>query len=175
MILVPKFIAGMKADVNNNIFFLNDSTVLYPAGHNIVIYNMDDKQQTRYIPGIEGSEGITALALNRNKTHLAVAEKTHKTPICSVYNLETMRRKIIVSNEITKQREFISIAFSPTDDKKLVTLTENAHDQQQIFIWQWDKAKCHTQQLVPNSGSNGWGTQVSFSNFDEKSLLVTGP
>ena len=86
-----------------------------------------------------------------------------------------MRRKIIVSNEITKQREFISIAFSPTDDKKLVTLTENSHDQQQIFIWQWDKAKCHTQQLVPNSGSNGWGTQVSFSNFDEKSLLVTGP
>ena len=43
MILVPKFIAGMKADVTNNIFFLNDNTVLYPAGHNVVIYNLDEK------------------------------------------------------------------------------------------------------------------------------------
>ena len=43
IILVPKFIAGMKADVHNNLFFLSDTTILYPAGHNVIIYNTDEK------------------------------------------------------------------------------------------------------------------------------------
>jgi len=59
--------------------------VLYPCGHNIVIYKTDDRTQ-RYIPGIEGSEGITALAMTANKKHLAVCERSNKA-ICSVYNV----------------------------------------------------------------------------------------
>jgi hypothetical protein len=49
--------------VRQNIFFLDDNTVLYPCGHNIVIYNMIDCSQ-KFIPGIEGSDGITAMALS---------------------------------------------------------------------------------------------------------------
>jgi cilia- and flagella-associated protein 57 len=63
MMVVPKFIAGLRVEVQNNIHYLNDNLVLYPAGHNIVIYNTEEKNQ-RYIPGIEGSEGITAIAVS---------------------------------------------------------------------------------------------------------------
>jgi hypothetical protein len=102
IILVPKFIAGHKYNVNNNLFFLDDQTICYPAGHNIVLYNTEEKTQ-RYISGIEGTEGVTALAITRSKRYLAVAEKTEKTPICVIYDLHTLkRRKVIASNEINK-------------------------------------------------------------------------
>ena len=41
--LQTKFISGLKSDVANNIFFLDDNQVVYPAGHNIVIYHLEDK------------------------------------------------------------------------------------------------------------------------------------
>ena len=40
----------MKGDVAGNIFYCEDSRVIYPAGHNVVIYNIDEKTQT-YISG----------------------------------------------------------------------------------------------------------------------------
>jgi cilia- and flagella-associated protein 57 len=43
MMVVPKFIAGLRVEVQNNIHYLNDNLVLYPAGHNIVIYNTEEK------------------------------------------------------------------------------------------------------------------------------------
>jgi WD40 repeat protein len=128
MMIVPKFIAGLRVEVLNNIFYLNDNTILYPAGHNVIIYNTEDKNQ-KYIPGIEGSEGISALAVSHSKKFLAVAERTDKTPVCIVYNLDTLKRKVITSDDI-KQRELVSVAFSPSNEKMLVTLTENLHDQQ---------------------------------------------
>lgn len=42
---------GVKIDVTNNILYVDDNYVIYPCGHNIVIYKIDDKTQ-RYIPGI---------------------------------------------------------------------------------------------------------------------------
>jgi len=42
--LNPQFIFGVKGDVKNNLFFLDDLRVLFPAGHNIVIHNTDDKK-----------------------------------------------------------------------------------------------------------------------------------
>lgn len=42
--LQHKFLCGLGGSVKNNIFFLEDSqTIIYPCGHNIVIYNMDDR------------------------------------------------------------------------------------------------------------------------------------
>jgi cilia- and flagella-associated protein 57 len=126
MMVTPRFIAGLRTEVKNNIFYLNDNTVLYPVGHNVVIYNTEDKNQ-KYIPGIEGSEGISALAVSQSKKFLAVAERTDKTAVCVVYSLDTLKRKIISSEDV-KQRELVSIAFSPSNEKMLVTLTENLHD-----------------------------------------------
>ena len=58
--------AGVKCEVANNLHYLDDNTVCYPVGHNIALYNLEEKTQ-RYISGIEGSEAITALAVTKNK------------------------------------------------------------------------------------------------------------
>lgn len=128
--LVPKFMAGVKCDVNNNLHYIDDQTVCYPVGHNIALYNIEEKTQ-RYIAGVEGSEAITAMAITRSKKYLAVAERTERTPICSVYDLthpQLKRKKFIASSELKKEnKEYISIAFCPKNEKLLVTLTGTPH------------------------------------------------
>lgn len=44
---------------------VDDKKVLYVAGHNVVVYTLDEKSQT-FIPGTEGSEGINAIATSIN-------------------------------------------------------------------------------------------------------------
>ena len=64
---------------------MDDNIVVYPCGHNVIVYYMAAKMQ-RFIPGIEGSQGITALALSTSRKFLAVCEKGSNA-ICTVYNI----------------------------------------------------------------------------------------
>jgi hypothetical protein len=50
LISANRFIFGVKGDVKNNLFFIDDLRVLFPAGHNVVVHNTDDKKQT-YVSG----------------------------------------------------------------------------------------------------------------------------
>ena len=115
---MPKFIASLKTEVKDNIFYLDEHEVIYPAGHNVVFFNLDDKTQ-RYISGIEGTEGITALALTKSKKFLAVAERNEKAPIVCIYDTQTLKvKKRIISDQMDQKdvKEFISIAFAPTKE-----------------------------------------------------------
>ena len=105
-----------------NLHFIDEQTVCYPVGHNIALYNTELKSQ-QYISGIEGTLEITAMAVTRNKKILAVAEKTERTPICIIYDLQTLKRKKIIASGECNAAEFCSIAFSAKNDKLLVTLT----------------------------------------------------
>jgi hypothetical protein len=80
--------AGLRHDISNNIHFIEkDQYLCYPVGHNIVLYNIEDKSQ-KYLPGIEGSEAITAMCVHKEKKLLAVAERTERTPIISVWQID---------------------------------------------------------------------------------------
>lgn len=124
IILVPKFMAGVKNDVNNNLYFIDEQTVCYPVGHNIVLYNIEEKTQ-RYISGIEGSEAITAMAVTRSKKYLAVAERTERSPIILVYDLQTLKRKkVIASTDFRREcKEFINLNFSAKNERMLISIT----------------------------------------------------
>lgn len=39
----PRHAFGLKADVKDNVHYLDEQTVLYPAGHNVVIFNIEQK------------------------------------------------------------------------------------------------------------------------------------
>ena len=134
--LNAKFLFGLKGDVRNNIHFLDDNQrVVYPCGHNVVIYNMEEKSQ-QYIQGIEGSEGITALAVSPSKKFLAVAERAERA-ICCVYDLFTLKRKKIITSTDYQSKQFLSLAFAPSAERSLlVTLTSEPN---MIIVWIWDK------------------------------------
>lgn len=157
--------------MKQNIFFLDDQQLLYPCGHNIVIYNTDDKTQ-KYISGIEGSEGISALALSPSKRFLAVCEKAEKA-VCSVFDVNTLKRRKILTSTDYNSKEFVSVNFAPSNEKSmLVTLTSEPDIR--VILWIWDKAKCFCYQQVSGVSGTMSATQVSFHNQDQNSLVVTG-
>lgn len=165
-----KFLFGLKGDVRTNVYYLDDQTIIYPCGHNIVIYNMDDRSQ-KYIPGIEGSEGISAMALSPSKKFLAVCERADKA-VCSVFDMFALKRKKILCSMDYNAKEFVSVNFAPSNEKSmLVTLTSEPDIK--VIIWTWDKAKCFTHQQVAITGQ-ATVTQCSFHNQDQNSILVTG-
>ena len=54
--------------------FYDEQTVVYPAGHNTIIHNLEQRTQ-KFLTGTEKSEEITAMCVSPNKKFVAVAEK----------------------------------------------------------------------------------------------------
>jgi hypothetical protein len=86
-----KHIFGLKAGVNGNICYHDEQTIVFPAGANCILYNIDQKAQ-KFIPGSEKSEGITALTVSPNRRYVAIAEKGEK-PTITIYDLHSLRKK----------------------------------------------------------------------------------
>jgi cilia- and flagella-associated protein 57 len=71
---------------------------------------------------------------------LAVAEKAERA-ICCVYDVQTLKRRKILTSTDYNSKEFVSVNFAPTAEKTLlVTLT--AEPDIKVILWTWDKAKC---------------------------------
>ena len=48
-LLTLKHIFGLKGDVNHTLHYLDETTVLYPAGYNLILYHLEKKTQ-RFLP-----------------------------------------------------------------------------------------------------------------------------
>jgi hypothetical protein len=76
--LLHSHVFGFKSDVADNVHYIDETMVIYPAGHNVVVYNLESKVQ-RFIHGstdIAGATGIstiTAIALSPNRRYAGVS------------------------------------------------------------------------------------------------------
>ena len=52
----PHHIFGVRNNVVGNINFLDEQTVIYPSGNQVIRFNVDQKQQ-KFIPGSEKCSG----------------------------------------------------------------------------------------------------------------------
>ena len=130
--LTPKFCFGVNADLPNNLHLVeNDRKLLYVAGHNVVIYSLDDQTQN-FIQGAEMVESITAIAVapfvNHQRSPLvAICEKGAKSTKqkgsfdrfaqCRIvnYNTRDVVREIVpleLDPEF-KSLEFLGVTFCP--------------------------------------------------------------
>lgn len=78
--LSHRFVFGVQGSHSNAIAFSDQATVVYVAGHNIVIYNILEGKQ-RFIHGNESSESITAMALCPSARFVALAEDGDKPTV----------------------------------------------------------------------------------------------
>ena len=168
----PRHTFGLKADVKDNVHYLDEQTVLYPAGHNVVIFNTEQKTQ-RFISGTEKTEGITAIAVSPNKKYVAVAERAAEgeKALVTVFDLHTLkRRKVLqaVASDVMS-REFVCLAFSP-DSKGL--LTHGGAPDWTLVYWLWEKAKVGA--VSKSSNAQNAVYQVSFNPVDNTVVCVTG-
>ncbi len=93
--LLHRHLFGIKVDAREPIWYVDDQTVLYPAGHNTVIFNLEQRIQ-RFLPGTDRTEEITAVAVSPNKKFVAVAEKSDKGVI-TVFDLHSLKRRRLLT------------------------------------------------------------------------------
>ena len=96
---------------------------------------------TNITVGIEGTQGVSALAVSHNKRYLAVCEKSAQA-LCIVYELNTLkRRRILTSSELTSS-EFTQASFAYSEEKlQNYLLTLSGEPDYRVIIWLWDKQR----------------------------------
>lgn len=133
----PKYCFGVKGDVASNVWYLDEQSIIYPSGANLVIFNVDQKVQ-KFVSGSSGSEGMTALAVSPNKRYAAVAERKSEKPTITVVDLTTLKRRKVLTPQECNSQEIVSLAFSP--DSKYLVSQLSAPDWI-LTYWHWEKAK----------------------------------
>ena len=114
--ITPKFIFGANGQIPNSLFMLDERRLLYIAGHNVVIYNTDEKKQT-FIQGSENSLGINFITVSHCKRFLAICERGEVKAQVTIHDFTSPKVKILPENEYDHSdytaKEFLSCAFSP--------------------------------------------------------------
>jgi hypothetical protein len=94
-ILTLKCIHGLNSKTRNNICFIDEINVVYPAGRTLVFHNINGTQN--YIKGSKDSLGITTMSLLPNRKFIAVAEKGLQSPTITFYDISTRKKKRIIT------------------------------------------------------------------------------
>lgn len=93
--LLHRHLFGVKGDVRDPVCYVDEQTVLYPAGHNTCIFNLEQRIQ-RFLPGTDKTEEITAITVSANKKFVAVAEKSDKGVI-TIFDLHSLKRRRLLT------------------------------------------------------------------------------
>mmetsp|Transcript_26004 Transcript_26004/g.85576 ORF Transcript_26004/g.85576 Transcript_26004/m.85576 type:complete len:1192 (-) Transcript_26004:44-3619(-) len=159
---------GIKGDVREPVCYVDEQTVLYAVGHNVCIFNLEQRIQ-RFLPGTDKTEEITALAVSPNKKFVAVAER-HDEGVITIFDLHTLRRRRLLTATGSNSKEFVSLCFSP--DSKLL-MAQGGAPEWNLTIWTWETAKplaTVKTAVSPNSVMY----QCSFNPSDNHLIAVTG-
>lgn len=137
-----KYIFGLQSRLRQNVAFVDDHTICYPAGHYIVIYNLQDKSQ-KFISASLSASGISALAISPSKRFLALAETTNASgelgSVIHIFDLKTLRkRKVLANAESSNRSSFNALSFS-SDNQLLLSLSSSPESE--LLCWNWSKAK----------------------------------
>ena len=162
-----RHVFGINSAISDNISFSDDETILYVAGHSVVLFNKIERKQ-KFIYGSELSEGITAFAASPGKTYIAVAEKCDRNAQVNIFDLKTFRKRKALTNTECSSKEYVSLQFSE-DNQLLLTLT-GAPDWT-LQCWHWSKAKVVASISVSDSTPM---TKCSFSPTDASVACCSG-
>ncbi|KAH6580918.1 hypothetical protein BASA60_002664 [Batrachochytrium salamandrivorans] len=176
--LVASHVFGVNHDVRNNICYLDEMTVVYPAGHQIVIYNIEQKSQ-RFIPVHFDGEVISTLEVCTAQSVIAVGTKailatkstttSEKTSVVALYDLHSGRRqKIFTTSEAPANKGFISVEFT-SDFRHVIAL--GMGPDWCIYMWSIDKTKLIAWTRAA-SNSNACVNQMSCHTHDPKHIQV---
>ena len=129
---------GLSTGVKSHLQFLDDTDVVYPAGHALVRLDTDTRVQ-RLIQGTLTSRGITAMATASSKKLTAFAEAvTDRHPVITVYDWPSKRRRKVINNIDAGSNVVLCMSFS--GDGKYLILQCGAPNFELLYL-HWEKAK----------------------------------
>jgi cilia- and flagella-associated protein 57 len=79
-------------EVSNNVHYLDENTVAYPAASAMVVCKTDVKSQM-FIPLTPECKGVTAMAISPDRRFMAVAEAGEESPTISIIDLQTLKKR----------------------------------------------------------------------------------
>jgi WD40 repeat protein len=172
-------------NVEPSAVYVDESTIAYVVGVNVVLFNTESKSQ-RYLNVIEQpNASVTALAANPANKLLAVAIKSDK-PSIAIFDLQVMKRrkvmslgegsvKVTVSNDLfdINNKEFVSLAFSA--DAKFLASQSGSPDWTSTF-WSCERGKPLASWKASSQtiSADATATRVSFNPNDSSHICVTG-
>ena len=140
--MTPRFVFGVNGQLNNCLHLHEEKKLVYVAGHNIVVYNLDECNQS-FIPGSDNADMINFITLSPSGRYIAYCEKSNEGRAqVTIYEIANRKkRKTLPEPEMDNLniecKEFLSCAFSPTLEKQhLVTLS--GEGDWCAILWQWD-------------------------------------
>uniref|UniRef100_T1J5P9 WD repeat-containing protein 55 homolog n=1 Tax=Strigamia maritima TaxID=126957 RepID=T1J5P9_STRMM len=169
--LQTKYIFGVKDDIKSNVHFIDDHTLVYPSGINVVVYHIDHRTQN-FIPPHPKGRGMTCLAVGPDRTRLAIAEKGEQRAIINIYDPMTRRRlKTLVSSE-AQCKEYVSMAFA-SDGKHFIA--QGGAPDWILTFWLWEKNRLLGTICSSNLQTLQPVKEVIFHPFDHLVVCAIGP
>ena len=148
-----EWIFGIRNDLLPNILVLDHDTIVYPAGHYIVIYNHAKKQQPKgyvqqFISGSKYSKGIVAMnVLSSTKKYIAIAEELVDGVSITFHNIYTSGMQINIPIKLQPLgpadiglHKINHIAFSQREKSLPMYFAAigDAETVKTIVIWKWE-------------------------------------
>jgi len=164
----PSRAFGLAGDVRDNVCFLDEQTIVYPAGSTLVIYDVVTHEQ-RFIPGSHGADGFTAMAVSPNRRYIAAAEKGPSASV-AIYDLHTLKKRKMLTHS-DGATHFVCLAFSP-DSKYLVTL--GGAPDWNLLYWTWEKSRGPMASIRVSLVPEASVYQITFNPQDNTHLCATG-
>lgn len=113
LILRFSHVFGLNSNIQGNAFFIDESVVLYPVGHQLVQYNFEKKTQKILNIQLDGDH-MSCMAVYLPENLIAVGTKAaseQSFAVVNIYELHTgKRKKVYKTGDST--RSFVSISFS---------------------------------------------------------------
>jgi WD40 repeat protein len=157
-----KQIIGLRANTTNSIAYQDEQKIVYPAGSNVVLYNIDQKIQS-FIPCSEKATALTTMCVSPNKRYIALAEKVADKPVVNIFDLNTLRKRKILQSAEIQSTEIVSMAFS-NDSKNLIT--QGGAPDWTLVYWTWEKSKVMAfTKATTNAPAHSTVNQVSILEF----------
>jgi hypothetical protein len=166
--LLPNHVFGIQSSLRDGLHFVDDTTVVYTAGHCVVWWSMDQKNQ-KVAVGSADTEALTAIAVSHNRKYVAVAESQMperpvvtepkkelsdltkaidpskaaptleiKGPVITLFDSQTAKKKKVLMGGEVGSRSYISLAFT-LDNKSLAA--QGGPPEWNLMLWSLDKSK----------------------------------
>jgi WD40 repeat protein len=171
--LLLKQAFGLNPQSRNSVAFTDEHTLAYACGHQVVILNMDTKEQS-FIPCTQHpyiSLGISSIACSTTKKLIAVGEICEPTGAVALYDSLTFRRKKILQTSDLGSNYIVSVAFS--SDGRFCVMQGGAPEWN-LVLWNIERA-VKLVSITRASMSDEFPIhQVSFCPWDSNVIVATG-
>ena len=134
--LAKKHVFGVKSDTYGCLHWLDEHTLTFPVGRNVVVHNTQSNTQKFFLTS-DKADAVTAIALSPNKKYIAIAE-SGEHPQIQVIDTSTRKRKRMLNISDLGSDRYVALEFS-SDGRHLIS--QGGAPQWNLLYWNWDRWK----------------------------------